>query len=49
MSTRQSERRSPPALVMEAWLRIAAGKDFGDRDASVFLRCAELIARARVQ
>jgi hypothetical protein len=36
------------ALLMEAWLRIYAGKDFGDRDASIFLKCAERIARARM-
>jgi hypothetical protein len=34
------------ALAMEAWLRIAAGKDY-DRDGSIFLRTAERIARAR--
>jgi hypothetical protein len=34
------------ALAMEAWLRIAAGKDF-DRDGSIFLKCAERIARVR--
>jgi hypothetical protein len=35
------------ALAMEAWLRIAAGKDYGDRDASILLKSAERIARAR--
>jgi hypothetical protein len=35
------------ALAMEAWLRIAAGRDSGDRDVSLYLKCAERIARAR--
>jgi hypothetical protein len=34
------------ALAMEAWLRIAAGKDF-DRDGGIFPKCAERIARSR--
>jgi hypothetical protein len=35
------------ALAMEAWLRIAVGKNFGDRDSSLYLKCIERIARAR--